>query len=190
MVELSRAYPDGFLRVDGTYSVFLEAKEEFLRTQRKQQDALANRVHEEIEWLRRGAKARTSKSKSRIDKAHQMIGQLSEMNARSRVSVADINFSASGRQTKQLITLDRVSYSIGDRALIQDQNFILTSAMRVGLVGPNGSGKTTLLRLLRGDLAPASGRDPQSRLAAELCTSIRIASLIRTAQSAPRAGAR
>lgn len=158
MVELSRAYPDGFLRIDGTYSVFLEAKEEFLRTQRKQQDALANRVHEEIEWLRRGAKARTSKSKSRIDKAHQMIGQLSEMNARSRVSVADINFSASGRQTKQLITLDGVSYSIGDRALIQDQDFILTSSMRVGLVGPNGSGKTTLLRLLRGDLAPTSGQ--------------------------------
>jgi ATP-binding cassette subfamily F protein uup len=157
MVELSRAYPNGFLRVDGTYSVFLEAKEEFLRTQRKQQDALANRVHEEIEWLRRGAKARTSKSKSRIDKAHQMIGQLSEMNARSRVSVADINFSASGRQTKQLITLDRVSYSVGDRALIQDESFVLTSAMRVGLVGPNGSGKTTLLRLLRGDLAPTSG---------------------------------
>ncbi|HEY6465775.1 MAG TPA: ABC-F family ATP-binding cassette domain-containing protein [Candidatus Acidoferrales bacterium] len=158
MVELSRAYPDGFLRIDGTYSVFLEAKEEFLRTQRKQQDALANRVHEEIEWLRRGAKARTSKSKSRIDKAHQMIGQLSEMNARSRVSVADIDFSASGRQTKQLITLDGVSYSIGDRALIQDQDFILTSSMRVGLVGPNGSGKTTLLRLLRGDLAPTSGQ--------------------------------
>lgn len=158
MFELSRAYPDGFLRVDGTYSVFLEAKEEFLRTQRKQQDALANRVHEEIEWLRRGAKARTSKSKSRIDKAHQMIGQLSEMNARSRISVAGINFFASGRQTKQLITLDRASYSIGDRVLMQDQDFILTSSMRVGLVGPNGSGKTTLLRLLRGDLAPTSGQ--------------------------------
>lgn len=158
MVELSRAYPDGFLRIDGSYSVFLEAKEEFLRTQRKQQDALANRVHEEIEWLRRGAKARTSKSKSRIDKAHEMIGQLSEMNARSRVSVAGINFSASGRQTKQLITLDRVSYSIDDRAIVQDQDFILTSSMRVGLVGPNGSGKTTLLRLLRGDLTPSSGQ--------------------------------
>jgi ABC transport system ATP-binding/permease protein len=158
MVELSRAYPGGFLRVDGTYSVFLEAKEEFLRAQQKQQDALANRVHEELEWLRRGAKARTSKSKSRIDKAHQMIGQLSEMNARSRVSVADINFSASGRQTKQLIALEQVSYSIGDRAIIQNQNFILTSSMRVGLVGPNGSGKTTLLRLLRGDLIPTSGQ--------------------------------
>lgn len=157
MVELSRAYPNGFLRVDRTYSVFLEAKEEFLRAQRKRQHALANRVHEEIEWLRRGAKARTSKSKSRIDKAHQMIGQLSEINARSRVSVADINFPTSGRQTKQLITLDRVSYSIGDRAIIQDQDFTLTSTMRVGLVGPNGSGKTTLLRLLRGDLAATSG---------------------------------
>jgi ATP-binding cassette subfamily F protein uup len=158
IVELDRSYPDGFLRVEGPYSKFLEAKEEFLRAQRKQQEALANRVHEEIEWLRRGPKARTTKSKSRIDKAHQMIGQLAEMNARSRVATADIDFSASGRQTKQLVTLDRVSYLIGERQLIRDLDFTLTSSMRVGLVGPNGSGKTTLLRLLTGELEPASGR--------------------------------
>jgi ATP-binding cassette subfamily F protein uup len=157
IVELDRAYPDGFLRVDGNYSAFLVKKEEFLRAQRKQQDALANRVHEEIEWLRRGAKARTSKSKARIGKAHEMIGQLAEMNSRSRVSTADIEFSASGRQTKQLISLKDVSFSIGDRTLIEDFDFTLTSAMRVGLVGPNGSGKTTLLRLLQGDLEPTSG---------------------------------
>ena len=75
MVELDRAYPDGFLRVNGNYSTFLEAKEEFLHAQRKQQEALANRVHTEIEWLRRGPKARTTKSKARIDKAHEMIGE-------------------------------------------------------------------------------------------------------------------
>ena len=157
MVELDCAYPDGFLRVEGTYSKFLESKEEFLRAQRKQQEALANRVHEEIEWLRRGPKARTTKSKSRIDKAHEMIGQLAEMNERSRVATAGIDFSASGRQTKQLVTLERVSYSIGERQLIRDLDFTLTSSMRVGLVGPNGSGKTTLLRLLTGELEPARG---------------------------------
>ena len=86
MVELNRAYLDGFLRVSGNYSAFLEAKEEYLHAQQKEQDALANRVHTEIEWLRRGPKARTTKSKSRIDKAHQMIGKLAEMNNRSQVS--------------------------------------------------------------------------------------------------------
>ena len=150
MVELNRAYPDGFLRVNGNYSAFLEAKEAYLHAQRKEQSALANRVHTEIEWLRRGPKARTTKSKSRIDKAHQMIGKLAEMNNRSQVSKADIDFSASGRQTKQLISLDGVSYSIGDRKLFEDLSFTLTSDMRVGLVGPNGSGKTTLLRSAAG----------------------------------------
>jgi len=158
MVELNRAYPDGFLRVRGNYSAFLEAKEQYLQSQQKQQKALANRVHAEVEWLRRGPKARATKSKSRIDKAHRMIGKLAEMNDRSRVATTDIDFSASGRQTKQLISLDGVSSSIGDRKLFEDLQFTLTSEKRVGLVGPNGSGKTTLLRLLRGDLDPTSGQ--------------------------------
>ena len=157
IVELDRAYPDGFLRVEGTYSTFLEAKENFLRAQRKHQDALANRVHEEIEWLRRGPKARTTKSKSRIGKAHQMIAQLAVINERTRAATADIDFSASGRQTKQLISLESVRYAIADRTLLSGLTFTFTSAMRVGLVGPNGSGKTTLLRLLTGEIAPAVG---------------------------------
>jgi len=157
VVELDAAYPDGFLRVRGNYSAFLEAKEEFLRTQQKQQDALANRVHTEIEWLRRGPKARTTKSKARIDKAHQLIGKLAEMKSRTSVATADIDFSASGRQTKQLVVIDDVSYSIGGRRLIENLQFTFTSDMRVGLVGPNGSGKTTLLRLLRGEIEPSQG---------------------------------
>src|SRR5712671_334521 len=157
MVELSRSYEGGFLRVAGNYSKFLEAKENYLHAQQKHQDALENRVHNELEWLRRGPKARTTKSKARIDKAHEMIGELAEMNARTRSTSAKIDFAASDRQTKQLITLDGVSYSIGDRTLFRDIHFIITSGMRVGLVGPNGSGKTTLLRLLKGELKPARG---------------------------------
>ena len=86
MVELNRVYEDGFLRVEGNYSTFLEAKEDYLHAQGKRQDALANRVHTEIEWLRRGPKARTTKAKARIDKAHDMIGELAELNARSRTA--------------------------------------------------------------------------------------------------------
>ncbi|MDR3720621.1 MAG: ATP-binding cassette domain-containing protein, partial [Candidatus Acidoferrales bacterium] len=114
--------------------------------------------HSEIEWLRRGPKARTTKSKARIDKAHEMIGELAEMNSRSRTATANIDFSASDRQTKQLIKLEGVSYAIGGRQLFKNINFTLTQGMRVGLVGPNGSGKTTLLRLLRGEIAPAAGQ--------------------------------
>ncbi|HEY4948892.1 MAG TPA: ABC-F family ATP-binding cassette domain-containing protein [Candidatus Acidoferrales bacterium] len=158
MVELDRAYEDGFLRVNGNYSHFLEAKERYLHAQGKRQEALENLVHTEIEWLRRGPKARATKSKSRIDKAHSMIGELADLNNRTRTATAKIDFSASNRQTKQLIGLDGVTYTIAGRTLFRNINFILQSGMRVGLVGPNGSGKTTLLRLLRGDIPPTAGK--------------------------------
>jgi ATP-binding cassette subfamily F protein uup len=158
MVEIDRAYEDGALRVKGNYSAFLEAKEEHLHAQRNRQEALENRVHTEVEWLRRGPKARTTKAKDRIDKAHKIIGDLAEMKARTAISTAQIDFSATNRQTKQLIQLDGVTGAIGDRVLFENLNFAVTSGMRVGLVGPNGSGKTTLLRLLRGDLPPGAGK--------------------------------
>jgi ABC transport system ATP-binding/permease protein len=157
VVELNAAYDDGALRVDGNYSTFLEAKEEYLHAQRNRQAALENRVHNEIEWLRRGPKARTTKSKARIDTAHELIGELGEMKSRTKTTGAQIDFSASSRQTKQLVTLDDVSYRMGERTLFKNVHFIMTSGMRVGLVGPNGSGKTTLLRLLNGELKPTQG---------------------------------
>src|SRR5437763_1403554 len=158
MVEISCAYEDGALRVSGNYSKFLEAKEEYLHAQQKRQQALENRVRIEIAWLRRGPKARTTKSKARIDDAHGMIGELAEMKARTRTPAAEIDFSATSRKTKQLLTLDDVSYGFGERTLIAGLHFIVTQGMRVGLVGPNGGGKTTLLRLLRGDIEPAKGK--------------------------------
>ncbi len=157
MAELSRVYPDGILRVRGSYSTFLEKKEEFLHAQSKRHEALENLVHNEIEWLRRGAKARTRKSKARIGKANELMGDLADLNARTRTATAQIDFSASDRKTKRLIELEDVSYQIEQRTLFEKLNFVLTAGMRVGLVGPNGSGKTTLLRLLRGELTPTGG---------------------------------
>ena len=157
VVEVNPAYEDGALRVEGNYSTFLEKKEEYLHAQKNRQDALENRVHTEIEWLRRGPKARTTKSKARIDKAHAMIGELAEMNARSRTTTARIDFTSSERKTKQLVTLDAVTHGMGGRTLFRDIHFVITSGMRVGLVGPNGSGKTTLLRLLAGEMKPEAG---------------------------------
>ena len=157
MAELSRVYPDGLLRVKGRYSTFLEKKEEFLHAQSKRQEALENLVHSEIEWLRRGAKARTRKSKARIDKAGDLMEELGDLNTRTRSSAAQIDFSATDRKTKRLIELQNVAYEIGGRRLFQALNFIITAGLRVGLVGPNGSGKTTLLRLLRGEVAATEG---------------------------------
>jgi ATP-binding cassette subfamily F protein uup len=157
IVELSRVYPDGLLRVRGRYSTFLEKKEEFLHAQSKRQEALENLVHNEIEWLRRGAKARTRKSKARIGKANELMGELADLNTRTRTATAQLDFSATDRKTKRLIELENVAYQVGDRTLFAELNFIVSAGRRIGLVGPNGSGKTTLLRLLRGELAPTSG---------------------------------
>jgi ATP-binding cassette subfamily F protein uup len=157
MAELNRTYPDGLLRVSGNYSRFLEKKEEFLHSQSKRQEALENLVHKEIEWLRRGAKARTRKSKARIDKAGELMGELSDLNARRRTGTAQIDFSATDRKTKRLIEMEEVACEVGDRTLFTGLNFVITAGMKVGLVGPNGSGKSSLLRLLRGESAPASG---------------------------------
>ena len=157
MAELNRVYPDGLLRVRGNYSNFLQKKSEFLAAQTKHQDALENRVRNEIEWLRRGPKARATKAKARIDKAHQLIGELNDLNTRTRTASADIDFSPTDRKTKRLAEFDNVSCRIGELSLFQKLNFTLVAGTRLGLVGPNGSGKTTLLRLLRGEMAPTSG---------------------------------
>jgi ATP-binding cassette subfamily F protein uup len=157
MAELNRTYPDGLLRVHGNYTTFLEKKEEFLHAQGKRQEALENLVHNEIAWLRRGAKARTRKSKARIDKAGELMGELADLNTRTRTASADIDFSATDRKTKRLVELETVGYEIGNRTLFDGLNFVVTAGMRVGLVGPNGSGKTTLLRLLQGELEPSTG---------------------------------
>ena len=162
IAELNRIYPDGLLYVAGNYSAFLEKKAEFLHAQSKRQESLENRVRTEMEWLRRGPKARATKAKARIDTAHEMIGELADLRSRSRTSATDIDFAGTDRKTKRLIHLEGVAYGYDGRILFDDLDFTITAGMRVGLVGSNGSGKTTLLRLLlgerRGEMAPLRGK--------------------------------
>ena len=157
MAELSRAYPDGMFYVAGNYSAFLEQKGEFLHAQSQRQSALENRVRIEMEWLRRGPKARATKAKARIDNAGELIAELSDLRSRSRTADANFDFVATGQKTKRLIHLERVGFGFEDKTLFDSLTFTITAGMRVGLVGANGSGKSTLLQLLRGDLAPLQG---------------------------------
>jgi len=158
MAELNRAYPDGILRVNGNYSAFLEKKDEFLHAQSKRQEALENLVRREMEWLRRGAKARTTKSKARIGKANQLIEELGDLNSRTRTATANIDFTATDRKTKRLLVLEGLRCELGGRTLLDSLDFVFTHGTRVGLVGANGSGKTTLLRLLQGLMPPTAGK--------------------------------
>jgi ATP-binding cassette subfamily F protein uup len=157
MAELNRVYPEGLLRVTGNYSEFLSKKSEFLAAQSRHQEALENRVRTELEWLRRGPKARATKAKARIDNANRLIAELGDINARSRSGTANIDFSATDRKTKRLAEFKNVSYAFGERKILDDFSAVITNGTRIGLVGANGSGKTTVLRLLRGELQPQSG---------------------------------
>lgn len=157
IVELNRIYADGLLRVQGSYSKFLEAREAYQESQARLEESLRNRVRTEIEWLRRGPKARATKAKARIDNAHQLIGQLKDVSSRAATSTASIDFAATDRQTKRLVELSDVAIRLGDRTIVDNLSFLFANGTRVGLVGPNGSGKTTILRLLRGELEPARG---------------------------------
>ena len=161
IVELNRVYAEGLLRVKGTYSKFIEGKQAYLEAQSKLQDALKNRVKIEVEWLRRGPKARSTKAKARIDNAQDLIGQLRDVNQRVQTATAGIDFAATDRQTKRLVEFEDVALSFGEGAsekkIVEHLDFLITNGMRVGLVGPNGSGKTTLLRLLTGELEQTAG---------------------------------
>jgi ATP-binding cassette subfamily F protein uup len=158
MAELGRIYPDGVFRVEGSYSHFLEKKEEFLLAQSSRQESLANKVRREVEWLRRGPKARTGKSRARIDAAGRLIRELTDLESRGVKGTAQIDFTATDRRTKRLVTVEDLEKTMGGRMLFRGLSFTLAPGTRLGLVGLNGTGKTTLLRILAGELEADAGR--------------------------------
>lgn len=157
-IELSKEYADGFLSVSGPYSEFLERKSEYLSAQVSQEQSLAGKVRRELEWLKRGAKARTTKAKGRIQEAGRMVSDLAEIKTRNAQSgPITVDFASSHRQTRKLVAVKKLTKALGGRTLFNDLSFVLAPGMKLGLLGPNGSGKTTLIRLLTGELQPDSG---------------------------------
>ncbi len=157
MVELNRCYPEGRFEAKGRYSDFLEQRDAALQVQADYQSSLANRVRREVEWLRRGPKARTTKAKGRIQSAGKLIEELDQVEARAAQSSIGIDFSASGRKSKQLLVANEVTKRFNGTPVVTNLDLLLGPGQRLGLLGPNGSGKTTLLRLLAGTLEPDSG---------------------------------
>ncbi len=159
IIEINRLYPQGFFSIEGNYSRYLEKREEFLQGIASYEDSLKNKVRREIEWLRQGAKARTTKAKGRIQGAHALIEELQQYQSRSNSQgTANIDFLSSGRKTKKLIEVENISKSLGNRLLFNNLSFILTSGIRLGIVGANGSGKSTLLKILDKTLTADSGK--------------------------------
>jgi ATP-binding cassette subfamily F protein uup len=157
MLELNRVYPAGLFESEGSYSRFLARRDEARREQAAYQDSLANTVRREIEWLRRGAKARSTKAKGRIKEAGRLIEELEDSRARGLTATAGIDFTSAQRRTRRLLVARGLTKSLGGRPLVTGLDLVITPGTRVGLIGPNGSGKTTLLNVLADELAPDAG---------------------------------
>jgi len=158
VIEVSRAYPTGIFRADGGYDSFADKRDAFLEAQARQQEAVANQVRRETDWLAHKARARTRKASSRIEAAADRRGELAELKARTAATgTAGIDFVGTGRQTKKLLTATGIAKELGGRPLFAGLDLILSPGMKLGLLGANGSGKSTLLRVLAGELAPDAG---------------------------------
>jgi ATP-binding cassette subfamily F protein uup len=157
VLELHRMYPDGVFESRGPYSEFLVRRETFLQAQAAYEQMLANKVRQEVAWLRRGPKARTRKGAARVAAAGRLISELNEARDRTAEASIGIALSASERRSKRLLTATGLSKQFGGRRLLDGLDLTLGPGVRVGLVGPSGSGKTTLLGLLAGTIEPDGG---------------------------------
>ena len=149
ITELSRGK---LYHYEANYSKYLELKEQRAEmaeaSERKRQSIL--RV--EREWIMRGCKARTTKSKERIQRYEELLGREAPQTDES-VQLA----AASSRLGKKTISLEHVSKQYGERTIVQDFSYTLLREDRIGIVGHNGAGKSTLLRMIAGELEPDSG---------------------------------
>ncbi len=149
IMEIDRSQVQMF---DGNYSYYLEKKEEQETNRAVEGQKREMLIRRELAWLRRGAKARTRKSKARLDKAAELMAQPKEL-ARAELDIS----VASSRIGKKVLGLREISKSYGGRKLIADFSYILKPSDRIGIIGPNGAGKTTLLEIISGRLLPDHG---------------------------------
>ncbi len=158
VIEISRVYPEGFFRSAGGSDAFADRKEEFLDAQARRQEAVANQVRRETEWLGHKARARTRKASSRIEAAHDRQAELAEMKYRTAAAgAAGIDFVGTGRQTKKLLSAVGIAKALGGKPLFSGVGLIVSPGMKLGLLGVNGSGKSTLLKVLAGEMEPDAG---------------------------------
>ncbi|MDY0834615.1 MULTISPECIES: energy-dependent translational throttle protein EttA [unclassified Pseudomonas] len=138
---------------EGNYSGWLEAKSDRLAAESKQQSAHEKAMKDELEWVRKGAKARQSKSKARLARFEEMQSQ--EFQKRSETN--EIYIPAGPRLGDKVIEFKNVCKGYGDRVLIDNLSFSMPKGAIVGVIGGNGAGKSTLFRMLMGKEQPDSG---------------------------------
>jgi ABC transport system ATP-binding/permease protein len=158
LMDLNSLYAEGFLCVNGSYSDFVLARLTYQQGQQHTEQALSSQARKEVAWLRRGAKARTTKAKGRIEDAGELLGELEAVKKRNAERRAlSAQFTASARRTKQLLQAKNITLTRGDKRLFTDLDVILSPGLKLGIIGPNGSGKSSMLQTFIGELTPDSG---------------------------------
>jgi len=150
ILELDRGYGIPF---EGNYSAWLEAKEQRLEIEEKQEAARQKAIKHELEWVRAGVKARQTKSKARL----QRFEELSAREFQQRNETNEIYIPPGPRLGEKVIEVKGLSKSYGDQLLFENLNFTIPRGAIVGVIGGNGAGKTTLFRLVAGAETPDSG---------------------------------
>jgi len=159
MMEIGRYYPAGYFKIPGQYKKFEKERHKLLIAQQKKQTSLSGKMRREDEWLRQGPKARSTKAKYRIEQAQKLRMELNTLKNRNKnTTTVDIDFSATGRQTKKLLRAYHLKKSIKGKELFSDITFELGPGFCLGVVGENGSGKSTFLSILEKKTKPDEGK--------------------------------
>ena len=148
--ELDRKH---FYRHPGSFSAYLERKAERIRMDEKHEARLENILRRELEWLKRGPKARTGKDKGRKDRIDAMLGEISKP---KEDKPRDFQ-SADRRLGKKILEIDGIAKSYDGKLLFSDFSFSFVKGQKIALIGDNGSGKSTLLDIISGHIAPDIG---------------------------------
>jgi ATP-binding cassette subfamily F protein uup len=143
--------------VNGDYAKYLETKESMIQAQESREKSLKNTLRRETEWLRRGAKARTTKQQARITRHGELSEEVGELEYRNRTRTAKLDFQGTDRSPKKLLEAKSISKSYGKKTLFRGLDLRFGPGTRIGLMGPNGCGKSTLIRVLLGQERPDSG---------------------------------
>ncbi len=140
----------------GNYGEYVLRKAERLATESEHEQKRASFVRRELDWIRRGPAARSTKQQARIDRFDAAVASKPGLEDRLPGTLA-LRLPTGGRLGKTILELKKVGQSIGGRKLFSDLTLLMKPGDRIGIVGDNGAGKTTLIRTILGDLAPAEG---------------------------------
>lgn len=153
IIHIQRGKLRSFTGTYGAYLDFLQADQ--LRRE-KELDKLSNYQRRETTWIKRGAKARRTKSKKRIEDYGSLNKAIQDLKAQAHKSVS-LDLKSSGRKSKTLISAENLGLKFGDRTLFEGLNFSIAKGDKIALLGRNGVGKSSLLKILLGELEQTSG---------------------------------